>query len=211
MPGFYGTQGRAVVRAIRGGKAFYSETFSGSDSRRQKLPIGHRLVAGNMVVSDDAATVDLYLRVNGPFVRLMPGTVLSLEELRFRSVDRERVTIATRLRLEQGRILAAVRTLEAGSVYEVVTPKGIYRARGTAFDLSADGRLVVLEGAVERASDAGRLLVKSGEAFDLQSGALRPAPPELIGELRKALAGEANDSSSKGRQGQKTAPETAHR
>jgi hypothetical protein len=210
MPSRYWAEGKGVVRAIRGGKAFYSESFFGSDSRRQKLQIGHVLREGDTVGTDGAATVDLHLRANGPIVRLLPGTVLCLDELRF-AANEGRVTIATRLRLEQGRILAAVRKLETGSVYEVITPRGIYRARGTAFDLSADGRLVVLEGVVERAGGGTPMLVRTGEAFDHQSGTVQPASPEIIAELRRALAKGANDSSTKGQQGRKPAPKTANR
>jgi hypothetical protein len=205
MPGDPGQEGKAVVRAIRGGTASYSQSVVKSDSPRQKLSVGHRLRPGNTVVSDGAATVDLHLGANGRLLRLLPGTVLGLEELRFSSTE-EPVTILTRLRLEQGRILAAVGKLETGSVYEVATPKGTYRARGPAFDLAADGRLVVLEGAVERVGGGAPMVVKTGEAFDQQSGTVQRAPPEVIAELWRALGGGDSDSSSKEQGGEKPAP-----
>jgi len=194
MRGAFGSQGKGIVRAIRGGTASYFVSCSGSDSRREKLRVGHRLIAGNTVLTDAAATVDLYLGANGPLVRVLPDTTLSFEELRFRA-EEGRTTILTRLRLEQGRILAAVGKLEPGSVYEVATPKGVYRARGTVFDLGADGRLVALEGAVERVSDGASMVVKTGEAFDQRSGTVRRASPEIIAELKRALAGRASESS----------------
>jgi hypothetical protein len=205
MPGGSGQEGKAIVRAIRGGTASYSQSVVRSDSPRQKLSVGHRLRAGDTVISDGAATVDLHLGANGRLLRLLPGTVLCLEELRFSSTE-EPVTILTRLRLEQGRTLAAVGKLETGSVYEVATPKGTYRARGPAFDLAGDGRLVVLEGAVERVGGGAPIVVKTGEAFDQQSGTVQPASPEIIAELRQALGGGASDSSSKGQEGQRPAP-----
>jgi len=155
MPSGFGQEGKGVVRAIRGGKA----SLAGSDSGWRKLSIGHRLRAGDMVLTDEAATLDLHLGANGQLVRLLPGTVLCLEELRFSS-DEGRVTILTKMRLEQGRILAAVGKLEKGSVYEVATPKGIYRASGQAFELAADGTLSTPGGAVEPASDGAPVVAK---------------------------------------------------
>jgi len=194
VPSGLGQEGKGIVRAIRGGMAYCSQSPAGSDSRRQKLSIGSRLRAGDTVVTDDAATVDLFLAANGRLLRLLPGTVLGLEELRFSS-DEGSVTILTKLRLEQGRILAAVGKLETGSVFEVATPKGAYRARGPAFNLAADGGLVVLEGAVERVGDGAPVLVKKAEAFDQRSGRVQPASPELIAELWQGLGGGASNSS----------------
>lgn len=136
-------QGTAKVQAVRGGDAEYTE----DGSTWKKLNPGMVLKAGSTVKTDAAATVDLFLKANGPVVRVTPGTSLALTTLTFDEADGETV-ITTELGLSSGRILGAVKKLAAASKYEVKTPTGTCGIRGTKFDISANGRVLVVEGTV---------------------------------------------------------------
>jgi hypothetical protein len=129
----------------------------------------------------------VWLRQNGPLLRLLPGTTLEIVGLRFSGAETNRL-IETRLKLHEGRILAAVAGLAPGSLYEVETPRGVYRARGTAFVVSAEGWLLVIDGQVERQGASGSSLARAGEVLDADSASAKPAPPELVAEHKIDLA-----------------------
>ena len=137
------TQGKAVVRSIRGGSASYSD----DNVSWKPLSIDQTLGPGASVKTDENAIVDLYLGANGPVVRVTPATTLALTTLMFDKTSEETV-ITTELNLSSGRILGAVKKLAAASKYEVKTPTSTCGIRGTQYDISADGRIIVIEGTV---------------------------------------------------------------
>jgi hypothetical protein len=99
------------------------------------------------VRTDDKAVVDLFLRQNGPVVRVTPATTLAMTTLTFERAEEDTI-INTELGLSNGRILGSVKKLAAASKYDVKTPKATCGIRGTQFDISANGRTVVIEGTV---------------------------------------------------------------
>ena len=159
-PGPGAQQGYAQAQSIRNGQAEYS-----LDGREWKeLTIGLRLSSGAMVRTDTNAFVDLFLKHNGPVVRVTPDTLLILKKLYFETSDQETV-IQTLLYLPQGRILGAVKKLSAFSTYEVLTPEDTVGIRGTQYDVSANGRIEVFEGAVLRQGPHGLELIRPRRAL----------------------------------------------
>jgi hypothetical protein len=134
---------KAVVRSVRG-SANYS-TDRGANWKT--LKVGTSLNQGSVLRTAPGSQVDLYLNENGPVVRVKEGTTLGLDRL---TVDRAGGTdvIETQLDLRSGRILGNVHRLAAASKYEVKTPTGVAGIRGTRYDISADGRVSVIEGQV---------------------------------------------------------------
>lgn len=160
-------EGTAKVQAISHGAAQYS-----TDGKEwQSLSIGTVLKAGSSVKTDAGAVVDLFLKDNGPVVRVTPATRLDLTTLTFDDGEGDSKTINTELGLQNGRVLGAVKKLAAASKYEVKTPKGTCGIRGTKFDISASGKIVVVEGAVlvrytnTQGVESTQLITK-GQTFD---------------------------------------------
>ena len=137
-------QGKAVVRAITKGTAKYKDPASGVMDWAP-LKVDTVLKPGAVVETDASATVDLFLGVNGPVVRVTPATQLVLDKLTFSRAGGE-VVIETQMDLKSGTILGTVKKLAAASKYEVKTPVGVCGIRGTEYRVSADGRVVVLKG-----------------------------------------------------------------
>ena len=72
-------QGTARVQTIRGGSATYSD----DGTNWKPLTIGMVLKPGNSIITDGSATVDLFLKQNGPVVRVTKATRLDLTNLTF--------------------------------------------------------------------------------------------------------------------------------
>jgi FecR protein len=136
-------QNKAVVRGVRG-TASYS-TDSGGNWK--KLNVGTELRRGSSVRTAAGSTVDLFLGDNGPVVRVTENTQLGFDQLSVDDTGSEKV-IETQLNLSNGRILGNVKKLAAASRYEVKTPNGVAGIRGTKYDISANGRVAVIEGTV---------------------------------------------------------------
>jgi hypothetical protein len=137
-------QGSAKVQAIRAGTAQYSAdgvTFN-------PLQVGTVVQQGSTVRTDTMGIVDLYLGKNGPLVRLTPATTLALTTMTLDAGAGETV-INTELGLSTGRIQGVVRKMSASSRYQVKTPVGTCTIRGTKYEISATGRLIVEEGVVD--------------------------------------------------------------
>lgn len=160
-------EGVARVAAIRNGTAQYATDAS----NWKNLKVGDKLKAGATIKTDTMAVVDLFLKDNGPVVRVTPDTTLALTTLNFEKTSDE-VIINTELGLSSGRILGKVKTLAAASKYEVRTPVGTCGIRGTIYDISADGKITVIEGTVvvRYISQPGvavvTFVVQAGQQFD---------------------------------------------
>jgi hypothetical protein len=136
-------QNQAVVRTVRG-TANYS-TDAGANWK--KLNVGARLNQNSVVRTAPGATVDLFLGVNGPVVRVTEATTMGIDKLTMDATGVETV-IETQLDLRNGRILGNVKRLAAASRYEVKTPQGVAGIRGTRYDIRADGTVIVIDGTV---------------------------------------------------------------
>jgi len=126
-------QGQAKVQAIVG-----SADYSEAGGAWQKLNVGKILKAGAVIKTAAASRVDLFLKQNGPVVRVTEDTTLALDTLLFDDTGVDTV-IETKLDLRNGRILGNVKPLAAASRYEVKIPNGTVGIRGTWYDISASG------------------------------------------------------------------------
>ena len=132
--------GKVVVRAVIG-KADYTQ----EGVKWRSLGQGQVLRQGAMIRTYPASHVDLFLGVNGPFVRIMESTELGIDDLSYERTGVETV-IETSLDLRVGRVLGNVKKMAVASRYEVKTPNGVAGIRGTKYDISTiTGQVRVLE------------------------------------------------------------------
>lgn len=140
---------KAIVRSVRGtgggpGVAQYS---ADKGSTWQKLNVGKTLYQGSVIKTAPGSVVDLFLGDNGPVVRVTEDTIMGVDKLTSEGTGAEKV-IETQLDLRNGRILGNVKKLAQASKYEVKTPMGVAGIRGTQYDISANGKVTVIEGVV---------------------------------------------------------------
>ena len=135
-------KGTAKVNGLRG-----SAQFSKDGSAWSPLKVGTVLSSGGVIKTGPASSVDLYLKDNGPVVRVTPDTTLALDKLLFDDTGAD-VVVETQLDLKNGRILGTVKKLAAASKYEIKIPTGTVGIRGTQYDVSTSGQVRVLEGQV---------------------------------------------------------------
>src|SRR5688572_1719539 len=104
------TQNQAVVRGVRGSASYTSD--GGADWK--KLSVGTKLHQNSVIRTAPGSTVDLFLGVNGPVVRVTESTTMGIDKLTMDSTGAETV-IETQLDLRNGRILGNVKKLAAAS------------------------------------------------------------------------------------------------
>lgn len=171
ISGFVGhaAEGVAKVQVIRKGKA--ESSIDGSTWK--KLKGGAVLKPGSWVRTDRRAYVDLFVRQNGPTIRLTPSSTLLIKALSFTERDGG-TDITTHLVLTQGSMLGAVKKLSIDSTYSVEIPamKSAFRFHGGIYQLSVSGRLVArLDGmAIEhvRSGEEGKaepVVIPGGKVF----------------------------------------------
>lgn len=157
-------EGTVKVTSVRG-----SAQYSDAGGAWMPLKVGKVLKAGAVVKTASESQVDLFLKQNGPVVRLTSDTTLGLDKLLFDDTGAETV-VETQLNLVNGRILGNVKKLAAASRYEVKVPTGTVGIRGTEYDISASGIVHVVTGEVivTYVSPSGKVTtmnVKEGEWF----------------------------------------------
>ena len=158
-----GAQDRAVVRAVRG-----TADYSFGEGEWKSLRVGNRLREGAIVRTGPESQVDLFMRNNGPVVRVTENSQLGLDKLFFERNGVETV-IDTQLDLRSGRILGKVKKMASASEYDVKTPVGVAAIRGTEYDISANGKVAVVSGSVVIRTTVGQpvtQVINAGEAFD---------------------------------------------
>ncbi|MBU6402053.1 MAG: FecR domain-containing protein [Verrucomicrobia bacterium] len=178
-------EGSATVRAIRG-----TADYSTGGGTWQKLSVGKVLGMGATIRTAADSEVDLFLKDNGPVVRVTPETTLGLDTLLFEETGDETV-ITTKLDLKNGRILGNVKKLAAASKYEVQIPSGVVGIRGTDYDISADGVVRVISGlAVVFYTENGvanQAQVSEGMAFNAQNKQVTQIPQQVITQLQQVI------------------------
>jgi len=153
----------------------------------KSLKKGEVLREGTLIRTSGSAAADLDLGRNGSKLRVMPGSTVSLASLTYEETGTETI-ISTLIDLKQGRVLGHVQKLSAASKYEVKTPKAVSGIRGTRFDISAEGNVVVAEGSAvvvafrEDGSTITRV-VNANEVFSQASGAVAPATEEDLSNI----------------------------
>ena len=155
-------QGQAVVRAIVG-----SADYSADGKAWQKLTVNRVLKKGAVIKTAAMSHVDLFLKQNGPVVRVTADTMLGLDNLVFEDTGTDTV-IETRLDLRNGRIQGNVKKLAAASKYEVKIPTGTVGIRGTLYDISASGVASCMQGSflvLMPAQGPNPFTVNAGQTF----------------------------------------------
>ncbi len=135
----HAAEGTAKVQQVRGGVC----EFSTNGTTWERLRVGMVLKSGTWIRTDVSAIVDLFLKQNGPVVRLAPSGKLSLKTLRFEMRGNAEISLTTVLVLSQGSISGAVRVRSQDSCYRLETPTVVYLLSGAnsaRFGLSACGR-----------------------------------------------------------------------
>ena len=158
-------QGEAKVYGLKG-QADYSD----GGGTWMPLRVGKVLRAGSLVRTAAESEVNLYLKQNGPTVRVTENTTMGLDKLLFEMTGAD-VVIETRLDLQKGRIQGKVNKTSDASKYEVKTPRLVAGIRGTEYDITADGMVVVKSGTVSVAfvkadGTTSNFTVNAGQTFD---------------------------------------------
>ncbi len=179
--------GQAQVTAIRG-----TASVQEGGGEFKPLKVYAVLHKGAVVRTAANSQVDLFLKQNGPVVRVTPESTLALNSLLFDDT-KEEVVIETKLDLSNGRILGNVKKLANASKYEVKIPTGTVGIRGTEYDISANGKVSVDKGSalVTLTGQAGPgTVVNQGQTFS------PPAAGQTQGTVSSTPPGQANTTSS---------------
>lgn len=136
-------QGSARVTAIRG-----SASYSDNGEVWKPLKVYTILHSGSWIKTAKDCQVDLFLKRNGPVVRLTEETQLGLDTLLFDDTNEDACVIDTRLNLRSGRIFCHVAKLAAGSKYAIAFPNHVVEVSGNDFEIAASGVVKSLAGKV---------------------------------------------------------------
>lgn len=135
--------GTAVVQAVRG-VASYVDQLGGF----HPLVTGTALKSGCTIRTGAGSSVDLTMESNGRTLQVLENSELAFTKLSFEPSPLGNI-FDTELNLKQGKMFANVSKLLAGARYEVTTPQGVAKVRGTEFWFDAKGGLLwVLNGTV---------------------------------------------------------------
>lgn len=175
-------KGAARVVAVHG-----TAEVSLDGSTWAPLKKGENLREGALVRTTGSAAADLDLGRNGSSLRVMPNSTVALAALTFEETGLETI-VNTQIDLRQGRVLGHVQKLSTASKYEVKAPKASATVRGTRYDMSAEGKLVVAEGSVvvvalREDGSAVTRVVNASETFSPVSGLVTPASENDLADL----------------------------
>jgi hypothetical protein len=175
-------KGTAKVVAVHGGVELSTDGSSWAPVKR-----GQNLREGAVIRTTGTSAVDLDLGRNGSNLRLLPNTTVALAALTYEETGVETI-VNTQIDLRAGRVLGHVQKLSAASKYEVRTPKVVAGIRGTRYDISAEGKVVVAEGSVVVVAyrDDGSTItrvVNANEVFTPASGVVTPATEADLGDV----------------------------
>lgn len=175
-------KGSAKVVGVQG-----TAEYSMDGATWTALKRGEFLREGAVIRTTGASGADLDLGRNGSVLRVMPDSTVAFAALTYEETGVETV-VNTQIELRAGRVLGNVQKLASTSKYEVRAPKAVATIRGTRYDMSADGRLLVAEGSVvvvayrEDGSTVTRV-VNANEVFSPVSGLVTPAADADLGDV----------------------------
>ncbi|MEN9575287.1 MAG: hypothetical protein RL514_3142 [Verrucomicrobiota bacterium] len=160
------------------------------------LTVGKVLGSGDTVSTPPGSTVDLWLGLNGDWLRVDPETTLKFEVLDIPNISERRVT--TSLRLIKGSVTGNVKTkLTADSKYEVKTPGGVADIRGTVYAFLSNGTLIVTKGVVNFTyvlkGVSKTVRVEPGYQFKPGDEKPTPAPQNLLDKVAQVAIQVADD------------------
>lgn len=163
------TTGSAVVTSVRGNGLIGD----------QPAKVNAVVQPGTTLVTGPDSTIDLNLKANGPFVRVLPESRLSIDDLTINSDGAETV-ISTRLGLKAGKVSGYVKKTSDQSRYTVETPTTTAAIRGTTYLVSADGDVWVKEGCVNVTFRNINYSVCAGQGFDPRVPGVIDLSPEKL-------------------------------
>ena len=175
-------KGAAKVVAVQGAAEISSDGATWTALRR-----GESLREGVVIRTTGTAAADLDLGRNGSRLRVMPNSTVALSALSYEDTGLETI-VNTQIDLRQGRVLGQVHKLSSASKYEVKSAKAVSTIRGTRYDISSEGKVVVAEGAVvvvafrEDGSTVTRV-VNANETFTAVSGVVTPATEADLSDI----------------------------
>jgi len=179
-------QGKAQVRAVQG-----SARYSTGGGAWLELTTGTVLYSGAVISTAAGSHVDLYLGVNGPYVRVSEDTQMGIDKLTYTDTGADAV-VETQLNLTKGTLVGSVRKLAAASRYEIKTPSGVAGIRGTDYVITHTLILYILKGLghVAYILPDGNILsesVSTGEVF-VPPGTKRPINKEEFDRWSRIIA-----------------------
>lgn len=175
-------KGTAKVTAVHG-----SVEYSMDGATWTPLKRGEGVHEGAIVRTTSTSAADLDMGRNGSLLRVMPDSTIAFSALTYEQTGIETI-INTSIDLRAGRVVGHVQKLSAASKYEVRTPKAVAAVRGTKYDMSADGTVIVAEGSVvvvafrEDGSTITRV-VNASEMFSPVTGMVIPATEAALGDV----------------------------
>jgi len=183
--------GRAEVRAIKGTAVYSTPTAPATP-----LKVGTVLPAGSTIKTDAGSSVDLFLGNSAGVVRLTENTTLGLDKLTLTDTGADTV-VEVQLNLPDGTILGNVNKLSPASKYEIKLPNGVAGIRGTKYRISSTSFIVLIDGTLifVHVPPGGQptpytLNAPPAVYFSPIEG-IKPAPDDLLTEVRKQLAEKA--------------------
>lgn len=171
----------AQVRNIRG-QVFYWST----DQKWKALQVGWLLSEGALIQTDLNSHCDLFLKWNGPVIRITEGSFVAIERLRY-GTNNITTDFQTVLNLKKGRILGVVKSPTSSSFYQVQTPNYLLKMEkelaNTEYEAWASGRVIVFNGTVKVTSGEFIMQIQEGQEFDPVQRKVHPSQPKIISYL----------------------------
>jgi len=161
--------GRAEVKKVAG-----KATVTNAKNVTSSITEGMVLGTGDTITTGAASYVDLYLGLNGDFLRVDADTTLNINER----------TVTTQLDVQQGKILGnVISKLSAASKYEIKTASGVAGIRGTKFAVyrtPTTTSIVCTEGTVTFVDRGVVITIPAGKTY------LTPPATNLTGQALQA-------------------------
>jgi hypothetical protein len=178
--------------------------FSEDGTTFKKLKVNQVLFQGAVVRTGGSARADLFFRRIGTSVRVQPDSVVRFESMTHSTKDDVR-QMNTLLELKKGRIFTVVRSLIAGSTFEIRNAAGRAVVEGGSgrYIITADGTQIADKASavpLKVIGDTGITMVAPGQVFRAKEGKMQPveAPDAVLTLIEfdelQATADAANPS-----------------
>ena len=158
------TRGRAEVKKVVG-KATVTNAKNATSSITEGMVLG----TGDTITTGAGSYVDLFLGLNGDFLRVEADTTLKIDNLDIGNVAQR--TVTTQLDVQKGQIVGnVVAKLTAASKYEIKTASGVAGIRGTKYMVKRDAsrnvtRIVCTEGTVTFVDRGVTITIGANQAY----------------------------------------------
>lgn len=146
---------------------------------------GKKVGEGDCIRTGNGSYVDVYLDVNGPWIRVAENSEVCIDTLSVQQIDGETV-INTSLELNRGRLLGQAYPVTGLSNYEVKTPLALAKISGGDYDIRVNGFALIENGVIDLAYVAPKdsqprvIKVEDGHFFSPETGDVSPIPPSIV-------------------------------